>query len=153
MAASLKNGSTAVHGLCLVLQHSLIKKNRVELQYHTQPVDWCGAVCGRKRPCLNPFKGSATLPNQNGGIRYKEMYLPATSGHSKYLGLYSFCGFAIIPTSPAQEPHLELYRYLFIYTGLHQSRVPTIFSIPSLPPEDSANAARLLYSTGILQPI
>lgn len=36
--------SLPVHGLCLVLLPSFIEVSEAEQQYHTQPMDRCGAV-------------------------------------------------------------------------------------------------------------
>lgn len=44
--------ATSVNRLCLALQFGAIEVNEAKLQMHTQSVDRCGAVLGRKQPCV-----------------------------------------------------------------------------------------------------
>lgn len=43
--------------LSLILRLSSIEVNGAELQYHSQPMDGCGAIFGRKQLCVSntPF--------------------------------------------------------------------------------------------------
>lgn len=45
-----RNGTTFDCGLCLLLWLSFTEVNGTDLQYHTQPVERCGALCGINPP-------------------------------------------------------------------------------------------------------
>lgn len=50
---SSKNSATFVNCLCPVLQLSSMAVNEAQLQYHTRPLNKCGAVFGRHQTCFS----------------------------------------------------------------------------------------------------
>lgn len=62
---SSKNSAMPIHKLCLASELSSLEVNGAKLQYHTQPVDRCVAVFGRKLQGFsildNPFKSCFAL--------------------------------------------------------------------------------------------
>lgn len=133
---NFQNSTTLVYGLFQVVQLSPINLNGIQVQYHTQPIDKCGAVCGKQADPVCLYKLYI--------FNYKEYILQSVSNN--YLFTCSLLGHIVDHLHDFPNSVLIFYHKRSSPNTFNQNPVLFCCLLPRLL---NANACSYSYSLDI----